>query len=135
MIKPRILLVEDDSLILKAMTLQFTSAGFLVKSTKDGGRALQILSTWIPTAIILDILMPKVNGYTLLSKIKADPRLKGIPVLIASNLSSEQDLAKGYGLSAAEFIVKSDLDLKDLVSKTNYYIKMSDHGRSTLNLS
>ena len=131
--KPKVLIVEDDRLLLKAMKLQFDKAGFIVKTAADGNEALTTLKTWIPSAVVLDILMPKKGGYEVLKTIKASPNLKGIPVIIASNLSQEKDRLKGMELSAAEFFVKSDLNLDDLIKKTGYHVSVSSHGRQTTN--
>lgn len=132
MLTPKVLIVDDDPLTLKAMKMQFENSGFTVKTTQDGDDTLKLLKSWIPSAIILDILMPKKDGYQVLGAIKSDPKLKGIPVIIASNLSQEKDITRGMDLSAAEFIVKSDMSLADLVGQTLYYIKMSAHGQKTL---
>lgn len=132
--KPSVLLVEDDELILKAMKSEFVKSGFVVKTATDGVQALKTLSTWIPSAVVLDILMPKKNGYEVLEKIKSEEALKGMPVLIASNLSQESDLQKGSKLSAAEFFVKSDIALSELIEKTLYYIRMSTHGKRSIGL-
>ena len=116
--KPKVLIVEDDTLILKAMKLKYAAKGFLIKTASDGVEALKILKKWVPSVVILDILMPNKDGYEVLKEIKSDEKLKGMPVLIASNLSQEKDISKGMNLSAAEFFVKSDLSLDDLLAKT-----------------
>lgn len=131
---PKVLIVEDDKLIAKAMSIQFRNANFKVKIAENGNEALEILNKWVPSAVILDILMPEKDGFEVLTEIKRIGKLKGMPVLIASNLDQEKDILKGIKLSAAEFFVKSNMDLTELVKKTLYYIKMSDHGRKTLEL-
>jgi len=135
MLKPKVLLVEDDLKIQKAMKMQFQDSGFLVKTALDGVEAIDTLKKWTPSAVILDILMPKKNGFDVLAEIKSNPDWKGIPVLIASNLGQEKDISKGINMSAAEYIVKSNLSLEDLIKKTLYLIKMSDHGKKTLGLN
>ena len=129
---PKVLIVEDDGLLLKAMQLQFERSGFKVRAATDGEQALKQLKTWIPSDVVLDILMPKKDGFEVLEAIKNNPVLKGMPVIIASNLSREKDQVKGLKLSAAEYIVKSDLSLAELVSKTAYHIGMSAHGRKSV---
>lgn len=126
---PRVLLVEDDHFLLKIMRLKFQESGYIVRTAESGEEALTVMRKWIPWAVILDILMPGMNGYDVLKTIKSDPQWRGIPVLIASNLSGERDMEKGMDLSAAEFITKSDLSLEDLVDKTGFFIQMSAHGQ------
>lgn len=133
--KPKVLIVEDDILIQKAMKIQFELDGFVVKTANDGILAMKVLKKWTPSAVILDILMPNKNGYEVLKEIKSDPNLKGMPVLIASNLNQEDDILKGIKLSAAEFYIKSDMSLKELVKKTLYYIVMSNHGKKSIGIS
>ena len=129
---PKVLLVEDDRFVLKAMKMQFEEAGYIVKIAENGQKAIKVLKKWLPSAVILDILMPQKNGYEVLKTIKSTPAWKGLPVLITSNLNGENDINTGMDLSAAEFIVKSDLSLEDLVKKTSYYINMSAHGQKSL---
>lgn len=130
----KVLIVEDDKLIQKAMKIQFEIEGFVVKIAEDGTKAMQVLKKWTPSAVILDILMPKKDGYEVLKEIKCDPKLKGMPVLIASNLNQEDEILRGIKLSAAEFYVKSDMKISELIEKTKYYIKMSTHGKKTIGL-
>lgn len=130
----KVLIVEDDKLIQKAMKIQFELQGFIVKTAEDGIKAMQVLKRWTPSAVILDILMPNKDGYQVLKEIKVDPKLKGMPVLIASNLNQEDDILKGIKLSAAEFYVKSDMNLLDLIKKTKYYISMSTYGKKSIGL-
>lgn len=132
--RPKILIVEDDDLVLKAMKIVFNKAKFVVKTASDGEQALNILKKWTPSAVVLDILMPKKDGYEVLKEIKSNDNLKGMPVVIASNLSQDKDIKKGMDLSAAEFFVKSDMNINDLVKKTFYNIQISNHGRKTIGL-
>lgn len=129
---PKVLIVEDDRLLLKAMKLRFGQSGYQVKTAADGRQALKTLKTWMPSVVVLDILMPQKDGYEVLKAIKAHPEWKGIPVIIASNLNQEKDRLKGAELSAAEFFVKSNLSLDELIKTTSYHVGVSAHGRKTI---
>lgn len=113
------MIVEDDKYILKAMDYKFTQAGFDIKVSTSAEEAFQLLKAWKPEVIILDILLPGVDGYEFLRTIKDDPRLKDIPVIISSNL--DEDV--GSDPLAKEYIVKSDLDLDELVKKVSKLVK------------
>ena len=113
------MIVEDDKFILKAMDYKFTEACFKVRVAMSGEEGLQILKTWFPEVIVLDILLPGIDGYAFLRTIKADPKLKNIPVIISSNL--DEDV--GFHPMASQYIVKSDLDLDELVKKVRKYTK------------
>ena len=116
---PKVLIVEDDKFVLKAMDYKFKEAGFEVKLAPTAEIGLGILETWRPNAIILDILLPGIDGYAFLRTVKADSKLKDIPVIISSNLDEEV----GSDPSASDYIVKSDLDLDELVKKVFKQIK------------
>lgn len=111
---PKVLIIEDDKFISKAMKYKFEEAKFSVKVTRTAEEGLKILEKWVPNAIVLDILLPGIDGYEFLRKAKDDPKLKDIPVIVASNLPEDEEGTAG----ATDYIVKSDLDLDVLVSKT-----------------
>lgn len=110
----KVLIIEDDKFISKAMKYKFEEAKFAVKTTRTAEDGLKLLEKWIPDAIVLDILLPGIDGYEFLRTVKADNKLKDIPVIVASNLPEDEEVDIG----AIEYIVKSDLDLDALVKKT-----------------
>ncbi len=124
--KPLVLVVEDDPVLAQAMSIKFTSSGFRTIIAQDGDEALRELRRELPQVVILDILLPKKNGFDVLKEIKVDPIWKQIPVLIASNLESDKDIEKGYSLGAGDYIVKSNLSLEELVKKVIFLIDSSD---------
>lgn len=117
--RKKVLIVEDDKFIVKAMTIKFKDSGFLVKSTYTAEEGLILLNNFYPDVIILDIILPGINGYEFLKKIKSDEKLKDIPVIVASNLPQSEADTKG----ATDYIVKSDLDLDELVKRACRNIK------------
>lgn len=117
--KKKVLIVEDDKFINKAMKYKFEESGFSVKAVRTAEEGLITLNDWLPDAILLDIILPGINGYEFLRKVKMDEKLKDIPVIVASNLPESEDGTQG----ANEYIVKSDLDLYELVKKTIKNIK------------
>lgn len=130
--KPYLLVIEDDHLLAQTMRDKFISAGFSVKIAGDGNAAMKVLRTQIPQVVLLDILLPKKNGFDILAEMKIDPVWKQIPVVIASNLESDKDIDRGYALGAGDYIVKSNLSLNDLVQKVTFLMNMSDHGKKFL---
>jgi len=117
--KNKVLIVEDDKYIVKAMTMKFKDSRFIVKSTYTAEEGLIILKSFLPDVIILDIILPGIDGYEFLKKVKSNDKLKDIPVIVASNLNQNENKTTG----AIEYIVKSDLDLDELVKKTIKNIK------------
>lgn len=122
MAKPKnlkILVVEDDKFILKAMKYKFDEAGFDSKTSTTAEAGLETLKSWVPDAIVLDILLPGMDGYGFLREIKNNPKLKNIPVIISSNLDEQI----GADPRANDYIVKSDLDLDELVNRVQKLAK------------
>lgn len=130
--KPVLLIVEDDLLLAETMIKKFSSVGFEVELAPNGYAAIKMLESITPQVILLDILLPIKNGFDILSEIKSDSKLSEIPVIIASNLDTEGDINKGFSLGAADYIVKSNLSLNDLVQKVSFLMNNSKHGREFL---
>ncbi len=115
----KVLVVEDDQFLAAAYKLKLTKSGFEVMVASDGGEALAILREFIPDVVILDLIMPNVDGFTCLSRMKSDEKLKNIPVIVASNLGQKEDVEKAKNLGAAEFIIKSNVSIDDILEKIN----------------
>ena len=115
-----ILLVEDDQILIRMYTRKFEKEGFKVLAAFDGELGWQTLQAASPkpNIILLDVMLPKINGFELLGKIKAEPTTKDIPVILLTNLGgAEADRQKGIELGAADYLVKSDLTPAQVVEK------------------
>lgn len=115
----KVLVVEDDKFLGSAYRAKLTKSGFEVQIVTDGQEALEILRTFIPDIILLDLVMPRMDGFTTLQALKADANLQRIPVIVASNLGQKEDVDKARAMGAQDYVVKSDLSLDDLVAKIN----------------
>lgn len=118
----KVLVAEDDSFLAAAYRAKLTKAGFNVKLVGDGEEAINSLQTEIPDLILLDVVMPKKDGFATLEEIKKDERFKNIPVIIASNLGQSEDVVRGMKLGAVDYIVKSGIKLEDVVNKINAHL-------------
>ncbi len=112
-----VLVVEDDEFLVNAYRTKFTKNGFDVHFAEDGLEALKILATLHPNVILLDLMLPNMDGFAVLEEIKKKPNLSKIPVIIASNLSQKADVDRCMKLGAHDFIVKSELSLDDIAAK------------------
>ncbi len=121
--KAKILLAEDDKFISLAYRDGFKRAGFEVVWASDGKEAVEKAQKEKPDLIILDLIMPTMNGFEALEKIKADKDIKNIPVIIMSNLGQETDIQKGRELGAVDYLIKSNFSMKEVVSKIEKYLK------------
>jgi len=121
----KILIAEDDKFLVKAYLGKFTKAGFEVKIAQDGEEVGQILQTFIPDVILLDLMMPKMNGFQVLEQLKTRSNLSQIPVIVTSNLSQPEDKQKAIALGAKEYVVKSDTPIQQIVDAINKYLPHS----------
>jgi len=103
----KILLIEDDQLMSRMYQKIFTFEGYKVETAVDGEQGK-------PTLILLDIMMPKMNGLQVLEKLKADPETKKIPVVVLTNLAGQQDAEAALAKGAVKYIVKSEYDPKQI---------------------
>lgn len=120
----KILVVEDDTYLSNAYRVKLTKAGFEVKNAFDGDEALNLLQTFTPDLILLDIVMPKKDGFATLAEIKAQEKWRNIPIILASNLGQKEDRDKGMQLGASEFFIKTEFTLNDLIGKIKSMLKI-----------
>lgn len=110
-----ILVVEDDHFLLKAYNTKLKKSGYQVETAMDGNEALEKMKAVKPDLVLLDLVMPKKNGFEVLQEVQKDTKLKKIPVIILSNLGQESDRKKGLELGAVSYLVKSDHSLQQIV--------------------
>lgn len=113
----QILIIEDETALLYALQSQLSVAGFKTLVAADGEQALALILKEKPDLIVMDIILPKIDGWTLLKKIKGNKITKNIPVIIISNLSDEPSRTKGLDLGAKDYLAKIDYSVSDLVKK------------------
>lgn len=121
----KVLIVEDEKFLATAYEAKLKKAGYEIQIAYDGGQVLEILKNFIPQVIILDLILPIKDGFTVLAELKANPNYAKIPVIIASNLGQQEDIAKGKMLGAADYIVKANMSLGDIVAKVDSIITSS----------
>lgn len=121
--KPTILLVEDDRFLRKAAEATLRQHGFTVVAAADGVEALAQATAARPALILLDLIMPKLQGFEVLRRLKAAPDTAGIPVIVLSNLGQETDVTRAMELGAVAYLIKSNLSLQELVQKVRETLK------------
>ncbi len=112
-----ILLVEDDRDLLYLMNKKLTDEGFKVKAVETGQEALNYLKTNKPDLALLDILLPDIDGLTILNEIATHQETKEIPVIILSNLADQGSFEQASAIGKYDYLVKANTDLSDLVKK------------------
>ncbi len=113
----KILLIEDDPFLGDLLVMHMRKAGLTADLAVDGEKGLEKVRQEKPDLILLDILLPGIDGYEVLRSLKADKDFAKIPVLILSNLSQGGDSKRFKELGAVGFLIKANFDLGDIVEK------------------
>ncbi|MFA6375917.1 MAG: response regulator [Candidatus Paceibacterota bacterium] len=111
----KILIVDDEAVLLELLSSKVSQGGFLVVEARDGDEGLQKALSEHPDLILLDIIMPKMDGITMLKKLRLDPWGKNVPVIILSNLNTAESVEKSLANGAYDYLIKIDYTLDDLV--------------------
>lgn len=106
MSKKKILIVEDEDSLLKLESILLTSKGYDVQGVKDGRAALEAIEKNLPDLVLLDIMLPEIDGFEVCRRIKSDPKTKKIPVIMLTAKKSREDMARGEQVGADWYITK-----------------------------
>lgn len=114
---PKIVIAEDDQLINTSLVQGFQDAGFEVTSAPDGEVAVAKIKEVKPDVAVLDIMMPKLDGIGVIWEMKADPDTEKIPAVVLTNLSDAETVSKILEAGAADYLLKSDQSIDQVVQK------------------
>lgn len=129
--KGKVLLIEDDQLMVKLYRIKLDLEGYDVTVATTGSQGLKSASSDLPDVILLDIVMPGMDGYEVLRRLKKNRKTKDIPVLILTNLTGEEEeVQKAIRLGAQDFIKKSGYTMRGVVAKVQSALKKSAKGLS-----
>lgn len=117
--KHTILLVEDDPMIAQMYQTKFSMEGYDLLVTVDGQAGLDKAKEMKPEVVLLDIILPKLDGFAVLKALKEDPTTKKIPVVLLTNLGQDEDVKKGKELGAEDYFVKSNHTPAEIVQKVH----------------
>lgn len=115
--KKTILVVEDEATLQKALSDVLDQEGYNVLNALDGQKGLDLALRNSPDLILLDIILPKIDGFEILKRIKEDKNAAQIPVIILTNLGDMADVQKALDLGATTYLVKADFHLEDVLKK------------------
>lgn len=119
----KILIVEDDPFLLKMYKKKFEVAGFEVQTATDGLSGLSKMKSFMPNLVLMDIMMPKLNGLDAIGRAKVDPAIAKIPVLVLTNLSSTTDAEAATKKGALGYLIKSDVTPSQVLAKVEQLLK------------
>ena len=115
--KISVLLAEDDTFLADIYKKKFEMEGMKVNVCDNGEKCLTEAQKKKPDIIILDILLPKLDGFTALERLKKNPDTKAIPVLLLTNLGQKEDVKKGLSLGAVDYLIKAHFKPSEIVDK------------------
>ena len=117
-----ILIVEDDEFLRALMSKKLSSAGFNVSAATDGEKAIEKIKEEMPDLVLLDLILPSIDGFEVLSKVKQDNETKKIPVIILSNLGQKEEIEKGLKLGAVDYLIKAQFTTEEILEKIKKFI-------------
>lgn len=112
-----ILFIEDESALQKTFSDTLSQEGYEIISALDGEIGLRLAKEKKPDLILLDIILPKINGFEVLKELKANPKTKDIPVIVLTNLEGMDDIDKAIELGATTYLIKAQYSLEEVVEK------------------
>ena len=115
--KIKVFIIEDDAYISDMYKIKLESENFEVDIANDGIEGMKKLEKEVPDIILLDIVMPKIDGFSVLKMIKKNEALKNLPVILLTNLSQKENIERGFELGATSYIIKAHFTPSEVVDK------------------
>jgi DNA-binding response OmpR family regulator len=119
----KILIIEDDKFLRELIVKKLSDENFETEQAVDGESGLKKIKTVNPDIVLLDLILPGIDGFEVLSKMKEDSSLTSIPVIILSNLGQREDVEKGMKLGATDYLVKAHFTPNEIVEKIKKILK------------
>lgn len=115
--KPNILIIEDDPYILRVYERKFQQEGFQITTARDGAEGVEKITAAAPDVILLDLVMPKKDGFEFMRDLKRIYPHKNIPVVVLTNLGQEHDVQRAEHLGISSYLLKSNMSIQDVFEK------------------
>ena len=115
--KPKILMIEEDNFLRKIYRDKLSRLGFEFLEATNGEEGLNKIIAEKPDIVLLDLMLPKKNGFDVLIDMKSNKNTENIPVIILSNLGQESDIQRGLALGAKDYLVKTEVSLSGVVER------------------
>lgn len=119
----KLIIVEDDELISQMYSAALQNSQFSVQVFNDGESGWNGIQATVPDIVILDFMLPKLNGLEILQKMRLNPKLQSVPVIVISSLTSELDKKRTMDAGATDYWVKNELNMVDFPSKIMQLLK------------
>ena len=119
----KILVIEDDKFLRELISQKLLKEGYDIAEAMDGEKGIEEIKKDAPGLILLDLILPGIDGFEVLARIKADPEMSKIPVIILSNLGQKDDIEKGLKMGAADYLIKAHFTPAEIIEKIRSVVK------------
>jgi len=119
----KILIVEDDKFLRELIAQKLLKEGYDIAEAVDGEKGLTSIKEEKPDLILLDLILPGIDGFTILSKVKEDPMFSQIPVVVLSNLGQKDDIERALKMGAVDYLIKAHFTPGEIIEKINGVLK------------
>lgn len=118
-----ILIVEDDKFLRELIVKKLSNEGYNVLEAVDGEQGVQQIKNSKPDLVLLDLILPGIDGFEVLAEKKEDPFIAAIPVIVLSNLGQKEDVEKGLNLGAVDYLIKAHFTPGEIIEKVRNVLK------------
>lgn len=129
---PKVLLIEDDTFLLGMYVTKLQMEHFDTLIATEGEKGLQLAQQHLPDLILLDILLPKMDGFVVLEELKRNPTTRSVPVILLTNLGQKKDIERGLSLGANDYLIKAHFMPSEVIEKIK---RLIDQTRTLRSLS
>ena len=119
----KILIIEDDKFLRELIVKKLTKEGYETSEAVDGEEGIKKIKAEKPDLVLLDLILPGIDGFEVLSRMKDDPALLQLPVIILSNLGQKEDVEKGLKLGAIDYLIKAHFTPGEIIEKIRANLK------------
>ena len=119
----KILIIEDDKFLRELISRKLSGDGFDTIGAMDGEEGIKKVKEEKPDLILLDLILPSIDGFEVLSQIKKDESVKSIPVIILSNLGQKEEVEKGLKMGAVDYLIKAHFTPGEIIEKIRSILK------------
>ena len=113
----KILVIEDDKFLRELISQKLLKEGYDILEAIDGEKGIESAKTEKPDLILLDLILPGIDGFEVLARIKSDPEASKIPIIILSNLGQKDDIEKGLNMGAVDYLIKAHFTPAEIIEK------------------
>jgi DNA-binding response OmpR family regulator len=120
---PKILIIDDDPFILDMYVMKFTESGFTVETANEGKAGLEKIPSFTPDIVLLDVIMPKMDGFQVIQQLKQENKDHPFKILFLTNFGQKEDVERGMALGADGYIIKANYTPSEVVEKVTEMIE------------